>query len=350
MIANATNEYNIINLSLGGCTSLLLAYQIDHHFNLLSSADLVIIEPIVNDISYLPNKLIEKSVLFNSIEYIYGVLSKISCPIITLLIPTQKRLNGYKSNEVYLKHIREANQCNVFVIDLFPHFRNYPELGFLDPGHIGLQAAWSIGKSIQKVITYLLSYDSKLLEVEGAISPAATIYKYLKVAEKAGIDKSNSRYSCKTVSERLTLKIAEDCLLVGFLHWCDINDAKLKINVNACKRKEILLKSKYLRISSPNEPILLSAGDLITLDFDRVGGGLSELIFQFAENENTDTKNCKVYCLMNDFINEKIHSSILSSLHNKSDKKTTTESLFSLLKHKKHYQYARNELREILFK
>jgi hypothetical protein len=348
------NEYNIINLSLGGCTSLLVSYQLDKYFNLLNLADFIIVEPMVNDISYLPNKLIEKGILFDAIEYLYETLATLNTPSLTLLLPTEKRLQGYFHNQVYLKHIAEAKLAQVFIVDMYPYFKQYEELTFLDPGHIDLKVAWAIGKSILELVEYLLNRDLHSTFHKNGMAIKNSRYTFSSLTslqDETTIERKNSRYFCKlSINSTHQIEIKENCKLVGVLHWCSVNDSVLLVKINGEEEFSLSLKSKYLRLSSPNKQIQLSKGDFINLHYDKKGGAISDIIFQ--KNVTVKKKvyrESELYNRENNFLHGKLTTSILSwIIESSKNKKSEVNTLFSLLSYKEHYLYARDALKKIL--
>lgn len=253
-------EFNIINLSLGACTSVYISYQISLNKRLFMEADIILIEPIVNDISYLPNKQISEGVLFTSIEYIYTFISSLGKKCFTLLLPTLKRTEFYFNNKVYLEHMKNAKKFGVYWIDLHPLFSkeiNIIEKLFLDPGHINLELAYHLGIEIGKIL------KTPLLEKIPPPKIQAVKYEILCLKDESLAVKTSSKYSTtlKEVKSGFKVDIPKGYRLAGIMHWNNKN--QIKVNLKAKdKIVEVELKGKYLKLTSPSELI----DDSFTID------------------------------------------------------------------------------------
>lgn len=254
--AKYKNDFDIINLSLGACTSVYLSYQITLNEKIFKEADIIIIEPIVNDISYLPNRQINESTLMTSIRHIYEYISSLKKVCFTLLLPTLKRTNLYFKNNVYLEHAKHAKALGFHIIDLHPLY--YKELKlidslFLDPGHINLQFAHHLGGEIGKMLKI------KELEITSGEHAREGIYKIIKPELGPLRAKRNSKYtaSLNGVSMGTHVSLPYGYELAGMLHWNDKN--RIEIEIKSDDKKTIVeLKGKYLKLTSPPDAITSS--------------------------------------------------------------------------------------------
>lgn len=246
-------EFNIINLSLGACTSVYISYQISLNKRLFMEADIILLEPIVNDISYLPNKQISEDILFTSIEHIYSFIGSLGKPCFTLLLPTLKRTEFYYKNKVYLEHMKNAKKFRVYWIDLHPLFSkeiNEIEQLFLDPGHINLDLAYHLGIEIGQIL------KAPLLEEAPSKKTLPVKYEILCFKDEGLIVKTSSKYSAtlKEVQTGFKVDIPQGYRLAGILHWNNKNQIKVNLKTEN-KVVDIELKGKYLKLTSPSELI-----------------------------------------------------------------------------------------------
>ena len=252
------SDYEVINLSLGACTTLYINYQLSTNYNLIKSADLILVEPIVNDISYLPNGMISESILFSAIDNMYSSFSNLSIPIVTLLIPTERRTASYFDNPVYKKHINGINKANSYVIDLHPLFfsaKDKLSSLFLNPGHIDLNLSNHLGKVVRDLIEKILFKKYVSVRHGEEILPKYEIIEANELGLSDNEDKENNMFGAKlsSIERSLLLEIPEHKALAGIMHWNNINDGSVLVkNKSGELLTEFKLKGKYLKLSSPS--------------------------------------------------------------------------------------------------
>lgn len=241
--------FDILNISLGACTSVYIAYQMNRNMNLFLEADVVILEPFVNDVSHLPNKQVSKSNLFAAIDYIYQFCAYIEKLTIALILPTEKRLSNYKGNMVYKKHMENISKHNIFSLDFHPQFSLAnvdTSKYFLDPAHIDLQFAQHLGTKLGELI------NSAVLE-KPLVSEKPDI-RYVEIFPKSRRvqKKESSKFSAnlRTITDSYHVEAREGMVLCGILHWNEVNNLSIFVKAN----DEVFrwdFSSKFLKLSSP---------------------------------------------------------------------------------------------------
>lgn len=251
-----SSQFNIINLSLGSCTSLYLAYQVVTNSELFLNSDIIIIEPIVNDISHLPNKQITQETLFQAIDFLYTFIGSLNKKSFTLLLPTQKRTAQFYNNIVYQKHISSARSNSIIPIDLHPLFESQLcnlERLFLDPGHINLDLAFHLGETIGDVIKF---NNLEKNDLSFKISDVNNTYKIIEL--KKNSHKKNSQFEAELLKldDSIFIDIPDGYQLCGIMHWNDHNLTNIETITSGSNNSEsIELKSKYLKLTTPRKLI-----------------------------------------------------------------------------------------------
>jgi hypothetical protein len=252
------SNFEVINLSLGACTTMYINYQLQLNRSLIENADLIVVEPIVNDISYLPNGMISENILMSAIDSMYVSLYSLNVPIITLLLPTERRTASYLKNIVYKKHIQKIEEIGSYLIDLHPLFsavKNKFSSLFLNPGHIDLNLASHLGHLLSTLIEKTLQIEKVQNDANLTLAARYEIIdaKKLGLTNIASKDSNMFEADVAVLKEQLQVNVPKNKRLVGITHWNKVNDVCIMIkNQEDNEIFPFKLKGKYLKLSSPS--------------------------------------------------------------------------------------------------
>ena len=246
------NSYKVINLSLGATSSSYIALVFLTHRKLLENAKYIIIEPFVNDVSFVGNKDFTRTAFITCIDYYYNLDATISKKILVLLLPTQKRIHGYYDNEVYKAHLYYASQAGATILDCHPYFASLDtgqiDAAFKDPAHLGCNFAELISDWVVNLIQGNANHNEFIHF--GHQSKSRMFYVNAPTADNK-VRKSTSLFSCNLVElkDKLVVEVPYDHSLIGILHWSNMNENFFKLS--ACGQVSYgQLKSKYLKLTS----------------------------------------------------------------------------------------------------
>jgi len=256
-------EWEIFNFSLGACSSIFIAYQIQENLDILKKFDLIIIEPIVNDISFYANKQVSFDLIRHAVESLCHDLRDVGIPVLYLLFPAQKRVAGIATDRVYNLHKNLAFGSGFCVIDLFSAIKNYEPVFedlFLDPGHIDIRLAYYIGRMIAINHAAFFDINDKVISSK----PQKYYFQYVTV-KQLGCDfieeKSTELFSAEVGSRYLgwNYDIPKGFELAGISHWNDRDDCKVDLK-STSGSESLDLKGRYAKVTSPTS---MHTGNLI---------------------------------------------------------------------------------------
>ncbi|MCH7372355.1 hypothetical protein [Aeromonas sp. MR16] len=273
--------YQVINLSLGATSSSYIALIFLIHRKLLDNAKYIIVEPFVNDVSFVGNKELTKAALLTCIDYYYNFDATISKKLIVLLLPTQKRIHGIFSNDIYKAHLYYAAQSNVTILDCHPYFESLDDIqiksAFKDPAHLNCKFSELISNWI---IKFIENWNDEDRTSNLKCKSKSRMFYVPPPSSTIRIRKSTSLFSCDIVElkDKLVVEVPFDHSLIGILHWSDMNENLFKIS-SCGQLAHGLLRSKYLKLTSL--PFDVNGSFIIENESDHVYGIAG---FLFSDN------------------------------------------------------------------
>jgi hypothetical protein len=268
-----SENYDVINLSLGATSSVYISYVVSQNKKLLSNAKFVIFEPFVNDVSFYKVSL-SHTVLELALSYYYSFMSTVNSNFIVLLLPTKKRINNISANNVYKMHLFFSKFYGAFVVDCHPFFYKNGHLldhAFKDDAHLSPEFSFIAAKNVAEVINSdFFRSRSRVVNADYEDN-----IKVLSVSTTNDLELRNSSYFSVSVSTKscINIKMSRDYILGGILHWFNMQNNFIDIFGSGFYQK-VNLRSVFLKMSS--FPFLCTGPVKISL----TGGiGVSEVVF-----------------------------------------------------------------------
>ncbi|WP_236846113.1 hypothetical protein [Campylobacter devanensis] len=117
-------EYeNVINLALGGTTSLQNLYELKREKNqeAIQNADLIITESVIIKLdNHNIRENLSLSIIFKNLQYLYATLYTFNRPVCILILPYR-----FKNYQIVINmHRFLANYYGLYIVDMQKHYQN----------------------------------------------------------------------------------------------------------------------------------------------------------------------------------------------------------------------------------